>query len=158
MFIQRMPNHIQQVLVGPGTQQMTIADLASTADRIMEVHDGNKNSYFQTSNAYDAFSQSAQINAIKEADKMDLILKSVQEMSASIKLLSDQMSRFMQLNISGGRRRSASRGRRPLRSRQEFRSSSGAPAVSPHCFYHNKFGIRAFKCIPPCTFTSTTQE
>ncbi|XP_050344649.1 uncharacterized protein LOC126769774 [Nymphalis io] len=52
-------------------------------------------------------------------------------------------------------RMSRERGRSRYRNRSRHRSSSTRSKSSSHCWYHQHFGERAKKCIPPCDYRAS---
>lgn len=126
LWLQRLPENMQAILAcTPGS----LSELATCADKISEVL-GKSSSIFALS--------SSQTNGNKNS--IDDLAAQMAELKADFKKLL--------------RSRSSSRNR--------FRSKSRSRHISPHqynstlkdfCWYHQKFGIKASKCIDPCSFS-----
>lgn len=43
-------------------------------------------------------------------------------------------------------------------SKSRSRSRSRTPGASGHCFYHNRFGERAHRCLQPCSFRPSAKQ
>ena len=73
--------------------------------------------------------------------KFDNVNAQIQKLSSQLQIL------------QAGQRNQSRNGR--SRSRPRSDSPAGNNSNSNLCYYHNKFGERAFKCIQPCSFQST---
>lgn len=108
----------------------SLTELATCADRISEVL--SKPSVF-------AFS-SSQTNDVRNSNE---------DLASQIAELRDQFKKLL-------RSRSTSRHRH--RSNSNSRRSNYSNSNRNFCWYHNKFGIKANKCIKPCDFSPNNQN
>ena len=115
-----------QLILAPTSGTSTLDELASLADKILEVSP-SPGQVAATS------SRSSELSELKQvvAD----LTKQVQSLTTKVQ----QQER--------GRSRSRSRSNR---SRSSSRTEEH---TGEHCWYHWKYGTKAAKCRPPCTFT-----
>lgn len=124
IWTSRLPTSIQTVLAAQPKADLEI--LADLADRIMDLAPPSP-SVASTSRAQP---ESTMSNMEKEVAALKKQVKSL----------------TMQLN-----RRPRSRSRNPQRARSSSRSHSNYKKF-PVCWYHNKFGSKANKCVSPCDY------
>eukprot|EP00794_Sanderia_malayensis_P012952 gene12952-biopygen10328 len=130
LFLQRLPTNAQLILAS-SADNVSIEQLASLADKILEV-------------ALPGNSVSAMSTTVAPTPSRD-----IQNLQAQISALTTQMQCLVQ-QISHPRGRSRSSSRSPRRSS----ASRNGPR---QCWYHWKFGSQAQKCNPPCSFAATPQ-
>lgn len=126
LWLQRLPLSIQSILAVNNKEALD--SLAQLADRIAEVNSS-------TSSVISAIQSSPSPDFCKLENQIAQLTKRIEELQNS----------------------------QPKRSRSRFRSRPRTPASSPssktnktggNCWYHQKFGEKAQKCVPPCTFTA----
>lgn len=122
LWLQRLPDHSQAIL---SCNPGSLAELANCADKIMDVY--NKPDIF-------ACSTSNPQKSLSITDHLELLSKQIADLNSKIEpLLLERHSRS--------------------KSRKHFKSrSSSRGDVSNLCWYHKRFGLKASKCIKPCSF------
>lgn len=133
MFLQHLPSNVRLILA---VSQDQLSKIAEMADRILEI------SPPAPPGTYVAATSSVSGNQNEE------LLEAVRKLQLQVATLSEQANRQSHRISSRGRGRSRSHSRtRP------------AAAVDQHyCWYHNNFGQRAKKCLPPCTFQADENQ
>ena len=135
LFEQRLPPQVRMVLAS--SQALSIDEVASMADRIMEVAPPS--------------SSISEVTRNQTSDVLSRLKEQVAALTTAVKNLSSQHHHH--------RRHSQSRGR----SSERYHSSTGIPKsagentateATAHCFYHSRYGKEARKCEPPCSFRS----
>lgn len=132
IFLEQLPENVRAILAVSEVQDLT--RLAAAADKVIEV----------TKPA------STTIQAITggQADTdNNKVLQEIAELRKQVKKLSVG-DRYRRRSRSRGR--PESRGRPSNRGRSHHRQDSEDNAE--YCYYHNRFGDKAFKCTQPCTF------
>ncbi|CAA9997551.1 unnamed protein product [Nesidiocoris tenuis] len=135
MFLQHMPVNIRSILA-PSSDALD--KQAEMADKIMEyspqhsVHSVARQPFANTSGN-------------PSQDRMARLEEQLAELTASI-------------NDLKFRSRSHSRGKSPLRSRSSMSPGSRTTSSTRMCWYHFKFSDKAKKCIPPCTFSASSEN
>lgn len=127
IFLTRLPSQVRAILA-TFPESASLDQLAEAADRIM-----------------DATGQQPQVASISHTPSVSPSLE-IQELRKEIAELKSELRRQARQNHRG-------------QSRQNHRSQSRhrSPSPSPDdlvCWYHTKYGVRAHKCTPPCSFTS----
>lgn len=123
LWLQRLPSNLQQILA---VCKVPLDELAKIADKAHEV--------------------SGSSSAIAAVESRDSELQTIKEELAELKSLIKKLS----INQSPSRGRNFSRGR----SGNRYRSKSGPKTASKDfCWYHQRFGNKATKCVKPCTWT-----
>lgn len=120
----RLPSNVQTIVASQAAKS-TLKELAELADQIMDVVTSTPQ--VAAASSHPGTPESAQIAALT---------RQVEVLSAKL----DRMSRPRQRETSRRRGRSAST--RSLSSYKKF----------PNCWYHNKFGSKAHKCVQPCDY------
>lgn len=127
IWTSRLPHGVQTVLAGQSSTA-SLVDLADLADRVN-----------------DLASPSPRVASVSNAVPSSLLsdlTKEVAELRKQFqKLASNRNSRSRSRTTRGGRNTSRQR------SQSSYRKF-------PVCWYHNKFGEKASKCIRPCDYTS----
>lgn len=128
IWISRLPSSIQTVLAGNPTST-SLDVLADLADRIQEI----------------APPQVASTSA-STPDPLQAMAREIAELRKEMQALRSQPARAYRRSPSSSRS-------------QRNRSSSASRSHSsyrkfPNCWYHNKFGSKAVKCVAPCDFKS----
>ncbi|XP_025991342.1 uncharacterized protein LOC113003955 [Solenopsis invicta] len=127
IFMEQLPENVRTILEISEVQDL--AKLAAQADKIIEM----------------ARPSSSTIQAVSGGqNNSDKLLKEIVELKQQVKKLALR-----------DRQRSGSRGRTPSRGRAKQRGNNDSNKSSEYCYYHNKFGDKAFKCTPPCSYDKT---
>lgn len=131
IWASRLPTHLQTCIAAQEAK-MTLEDLAELADRVNDVVPATIQA---TSQVATTSTPAASTNSA-----IDALTQKVEELTRKLETMSTELNR---------RSRSRSNGRRKpwSRSRSRFRSSNNS-----YCFYHDRFGERARRCIQPCTY------
>lgn len=142
LWSSRLPINVQQIIA---SQNVSLAELADLADKIMEISPHHS---LQVASTNQVASCAPQLPLSFEG----MLAKMEQIISSRIK--SEVTQQIAQLNIREGRGRSPhanARGKRSARSksRGRQRSQSRTPGI---CWYHNLFGDKAKKCTVPCNY------
>lgn len=82
----------------------------------------------------------AQTSTGMQGNTIDALTQAVTELTRKMESMSTELRRVQR-----------SQARRHQRGRSRSRSRS-RPRDNPYCFYHYRFGERAHKCTPPCTY------
>lgn len=127
IWAQRLPTYVQAILQ---TQPETISldNLASIADKVIEVHPISAND----------------VNAISPSYSFDKITSAIQDLQQQIE---DLKANITQQNRSHSRDQTQS-----VKSRS--RSPSRSRSLSM-CWYHQRYADKAQKCVFPCSYSST---
>lgn len=141
LFLQRLPADVQTIL---SVSTENVNNLAKMADKILEVRNEC------SGHAVLAMSQRA---VSKDAEDINALRSEIAELSKQVERLSRSHDRgYMDRPVQRPFQRSNSRGfRRNSRSNDRTKYDG-------KCYYHFKFGNRAFKCTPPCNFNSSAQH
>uniref|UniRef100_A0A6M2DQP9 DUF7041 domain-containing protein n=1 Tax=Xenopsylla cheopis TaxID=163159 RepID=A0A6M2DQP9_XENCH len=123
MWLQRMPVNVQQILQGQST--LPLSDLASLADKIMEV-------------AATPLVASTQIH--------EDLAKRVNDLTNRLDHLTDLIKKST-TSERAGYSRTRYRSRSPSTPRKQYNQQGNL------CWYHTQFGKRAKRCKSPCTFS-----
>ena len=135
LFEQRLRPQVRMVLAS--SQALSIDEVASMADRIMEVAPPSSSISEATRN--------------QTSDVLSRLQEQVTALTTPVKNLSSQHHHHRR------------HGQRRGRSSERSRSSTGIPKsagentaneATAHCFYHSRYGKEARKCEPPCSFRS----
>lgn len=131
IWVSRLPHGIQTVLAGqPGAA--SLEDLADLADRVN-----------------DLASSTPKVAAVRDSVPSSVLNDLTREIA--------ELRRQFQQMSSSRSNRSRSRSTRNTRSSSRQRSLSNYRRF-PNCWYHNKFGERANKCIQPCDYKSENSK
>ncbi|XP_018393396.1 PREDICTED: uncharacterized protein LOC108772374 [Cyphomyrmex costatus] len=143
LFIEQLPESYRTILAT--IEEPDLSKLASIADRIAEsVSSNNALAPVTRSKAEDlASDHTPQASPINKPSKQSLLEQLVQGMNT---LLCERRSR--------SRSSSPGNSRHSMRRRNRFRS------MDRKCFYHRKFGSKAYRCQQPCNWIDekATQE
>ncbi|XP_018359964.1 PREDICTED: uncharacterized protein LOC108759147 [Trachymyrmex cornetzi] len=143
LFIEQLPESYRTILAT--IEESDLNKLASIADKIAEsVSSNNTLAPINSSKTEDsAGNYVPQTSSINKTPEHSLLEQLVQGMNT---LLRERKSRT--------RSKSPSNSRQPMRRRNHSRSADGK------CFYHRKFGNKAYRCQQPCNWIDgkTTQE
>lgn len=127
IWTSRLPHGVQTVLAGQPTTA-SLEDLADLADRVNDLASSTP--------------RVASVSNALPSSLLSDLTKEVAELRKQFqKLTSDRNSRSRSRTTKGGGNTSRQR------SQSNYRKF-------PLCWYHNKFGEKASKCIHPCDFTS----
>lgn len=129
LWLQRLPENVQAILL---CNSGSLNELSKCADRIIEVY--SKPKMFSYEN--ETIPESSIQNQIK------LIINRLDELEGKI-------SKQQRVKYSRARSRSRSKNYPKV---QEWEGKSNL------CWYHAKFGIKANKCIKPCSFVSVQKN
>lgn len=132
LWLQRLPTNIQAIL--QAHSGLPLDQVAEIADRIMEVSPPTF-----TTNVHSINNKGD--NSMTLSDRLD-------DITRQLRLLQSQMR-----NFGDNRSRSSSRGQSRSCSRTRD-SVGGSQPDKSHCWYHHRYGNKARKCIPPCSFDS----
>jgi len=127
LFTQRLPSDIQLVLAAasPETQ---LESLAGIADRVMEV---NKNSICAVSVKKSNPNTTTTLTEV--LTRIDDLTKKVEDLATEV------------------HRNKSQQHYRPRSQSRQARNSSPNKKRKDWCYFHNRFGDKAFKCESPCT-------
>ncbi|CAH2101295.1 unnamed protein product [Euphydryas editha] len=131
LWSSRLPHNIQTVIASQA--ESTLESVADLADRIHEIAS--------------PIQQVARVSAGNSVDELKL---QIEELTRQVASLQANQVRNAHYKYS---RLPRSRERRSSAHRYRSRSRSRTPK-SNYCWYHNRFGVRANKCIEPCSFKS----
>lgn len=139
LWISRLPSYLQAIITTQDSCQLD--DVAQLADKIMEIPNHgcfSSNAAVSTpSPALEIAAASSPSTHIRDLDrKIDELTRRFDNMS-----MPPQPCRSC-------RPRSRSRSQRRFRSRSRSTTDEG----QRFCWYHDRFGENAHKCIPPCSF------
>lgn len=140
-----LPPHVRSVLAVSESviTKTTFDELALVADRMLEA------------------SISTQISAVEPtpvptnpATDTKLIFEEIRKLASEVAALKVVQSPAMYSHNNGqyASYRSSYRPTRPTQNRRFLSTRSRSPTPSPHCYFHRRFGQRAYKCAPPCSF------
>ncbi|XP_069357959.1 uncharacterized protein [Maniola hyperantus] len=131
IWISRLPINIQTVLAAQ--KSASLEEQAELADRIMDI-------------AAPAVQVHATAATVQPASNDDL-RKEISELRKQVEALTMKF---------GNRSRSSSRSRNHQSQRSHSRGrSQSSYRKYPVCYYHTKFGSKAFKCVQPCDYKAT---
>ncbi len=136
LFLQRLPANVRMVLAS-SNPTTTIDELAETADRVMEV----------SVPVISAVGSNPRASATAEIESLRSEVRKLQELMTT-----------MSVHARSSRRRSPTPFRR--RSPSPARPAhSRSPASGDHtlCWYHQRFGEAATKCVAPCRYQGNDQ-
>lgn len=135
LWIERLPPQLRAILK-IGNFKDSVKDMLATADQVFE-----------------ALRKDGAVHSISNADKQEAA-PSVVDLLQKIQLeVNELKARFDKSRDSERRSRSSSRSRGRNRSRSHSRNEN-----PKFCYYHNRFGQRAEKCKPPCSFKSQNEQ
>ena len=132
LWLQRLPTHIQGILQTQA--DLPLVRLTELADKIIDVS---------------PVLNSVSVNAINSSDS------TVTSLSQAVKELSDQVS-AINAKFSSPKRKF----KRKVRFSRHSSPSSGSDSrpeeesTSELCWYHESFGEKALKCLPPCNYST----
>lgn len=126
IFMEQLPENVRAILAISEVQDLS--KLAAQADKVIEMAR-------PTSTAIQAVSRG-------QADGDSRILQEIAELKRQVR----------KLTFHDHRRRSWSRGRSASRGRTRQRQKQDGNSSVDYCYYHNRFGDKAFKCSQPCTY------
>lgn len=128
LFLAEMPSEVRPILsVWP---EADLDRLAATADRMLEANG--------TSDTCAAAATPDAVNAIAPTKILADVAESLRSLSERVEKLQREMKYLKQQNQSQGQSHDLSNG--------------GNDQASTMCFYHKKFGDKAQKCRPGCTY------
>ena len=144
LFLQRLPANVRLILAST-SDSLALSELAELADKIIEVHVPTVGAVTAEASAASHSNQSsspivAPVSATG-SDSIDTMRDEIRKLTRMVGDLQRQVGR--QRNKSRGRSKS------PARSRGTDKSGSGTQK-SDLCFYHTKFGDKAYRCQSPC--------
>jgi hypothetical protein len=133
IFMEQLPENVRTILAISEVQDL--AKLAAQADKVIEM----------------ARPVSTAIQAVSggQADADNKILQEISELRKQVKKLT---LRDKNRRRSRSRGRPGSRGRSGNRERSRHRQGHGGDTSDEYCYYHNRFGDKAFKCSQPCAY------
>ena len=135
LWMQRLPKNVRQVLQ---VSTATLTEMAQLADKIVEVEKGQLSEV----STYTPSINDQLMSNPSESNIMEVFKKFTAELSELRKRFDSQQ---------GNRSRSHSRGR--------SRASSRVSSVNhDFCWYHNRFGADARKCVQPCKWKGETKN
>nr|XP_018909023.1 PREDICTED: uncharacterized protein LOC109038437 [Bemisia tabaci] len=144
LWLQRPPDSIQGVLQAQ-PDSVTLTQLATIADRIAETLPAAKSVCATSSNSRNFTSDAIRND---KSDSLEDMKKAIAAMASQMEQLTKQVQ---SLQKNKPRYRSRSRQRYPSNSRQSSPNKNG------FCFYHDRFGPKAYKCEQPCKFRATNE-
>ena len=132
LFLQRLPSNAQLILAS-SRDSVSLDELASLADRILEV-------YVPPVNAVTTPAPAPQGELAELREQISKLTRQVGLLQANLKRQS--------------RSRSQSRSRPRKASHDQASGSSDTAATSTMCWYHGRFGAEAHKCVQPCSYSA----
>lgn len=129
IWTSRLPNNLQTVIASQSSQ--TLSELAELADRVHDIAPASP--------------QVAATSSSTPAPLMETMAKQIAELTKQVSALSAAVN---------DRSRPRMRQNQLQRNRTPSRRSQSSYRKFPQCWYHNKFGNQAKKCIKPCDYTS----
>ena len=150
LWLQRLPSEVQTIL---SVSSENVEKLATMADKILEVRADSsgpavlamRNQTFPKTTQNDE----VQSNKTKQDGEISALRLEIAELSKQIERLARPQER-------GYRGRPFYRS--PSRNARRNSRSRAPRDYDGKCYYHFKFGDRAFKCDAPCNFHSTNQQ
>lgn len=141
LFLQKLPTSVQKVLATVDNAT-AIEKLAETADRVVEI---------------EPTSSVSSLQGVSE-DRITKLEQQIAQLSTKIEKLFKNRS-FSRHPRSSQRSQQQSTHNPPSdRSQSTNRRRSGSPPKPEFCYYHNRFGNNARKCMPPCKFSSSSEN
>ncbi len=146
LFLQRLPKNAQ-LIIASSTDTVTLEQLATIADKILEVS--------LPSSSISAISFKPYQSTLP--DPIATLQSQIDQLTSQLHFLTSQLQSSQHQYQPRSHGRSQSRSHSPGR-RQSFssRSPNRREFNSPYCFYHTKYGHKAHRCIQPCQFASAT--
>jgi hypothetical protein len=155
LFMQRLPQNIQQILAG-NAPDLSVQQVADMADRMMDV--------YQPQIA--GIKQSPEIHTVRQ----HALSEQISALTAQLNILSFNMKRqfdaMREFDVISHRPRMQSeqrsrpqfpRRQSPHPNRHTAHNANPAPplprpaSTSTQCWYHQRFGAQATKCLQPCS-------
>lgn len=150
LFLQRLPSNAQLILASTA-EALDLASLAKMADKILEVSPPHATppilSEVVPKSAPTTPTQSTEIRDLRDL---------VSQLAITVNNLNEHFTSSHTNNNPRDRRRSIPRSRSPSPHRDDDHGRNEQHPRSQVCWYHNKFGVSAKKCSPPCSFTSNS--
>ena len=141
LFLQRLPANVQLILA-PTNEAVSIDQLAVMADRVLEVTPQPEMQI--------AAATSLQLTESAHSETSEL-RKMIETLTEKVNALSSKLrSRSRSRSNNRGNRRRDGETRRP-------RSPTPNDHQGDDCWYHWRYGDKAHKCLPPCTYGKTKQ-
>ncbi|CAE1231487.1 unnamed protein product [Acanthosepion pharaonis] len=131
LWLDRLPTTITQILA-PMSENTSIDELADAADRIFSQLDN------QTTPVHSA-------EATGDHRSLEITVEELQRQVMDLTLALK----------SRGRSRFPSRRRFRSRPRSSSRDKDATPTM---CYYHRRFGSKAYYCVKPCTYTAVAEN
>lgn len=152
LWLQRMPTNVQMVL--SASEGVELSKMAAIADKILEVNVGNFASHSMSINAIasSAACASASPPTNQTISTTNAMQGSTPATSPELAVLHQQIASLTKMveELRTDQQRSRNFMRSRSRSHSRARSSNNG-----ECFYHRRFGSKARKCTPPCTYNSS---
>ncbi|XP_067121586.1 uncharacterized protein [Centruroides vittatus] len=123
LFIQHLPTSVQSILAA--ITPLDVDKAAEVADRVVEV-------------------TPATIASVSQPEKPDTLTNKI---LVEIDKLNKRIDKLTQ-----ARRDRSDHFSRRSRSSSGHRNNSTHRSINNYCWYHNRFGAKAQKCTPPCSF------
>ncbi len=151
LWLQRLPSEMQTIL---SISTENVDNVAKMADKIAEVRNENASHAVlainqQTRSPFEDF-QNQQTFSNKNISGGE-----VSALRLEIAELTKQVQRLSHPNYRNYRGRSFNRTNRNYRPRSQSRERQN---FEGKCYYHFKFGNKAFRCTPPCNSHSSEQQ
>lgn len=132
LWMKRMPANVRCILSASSALDPTV--LADLADRILETSTA---SYVMAMNAGPERPSVDAVCKNSTSDRLEKLEKQIAELTSSIKKLSNKAPQVI---------------------RHRSRSRTKSPATRKQCYYHERFGRQAKKCIQPCNYRESTSQ
>ncbi|XP_023232703.1 uncharacterized protein LOC111632504 [Centruroides sculpturatus] len=129
LFIQHLPTSVQSILVA--ITPLDVDKAAEVVDCMVEV-------------------TSATIASVSHPEKPDTVTNKI---LVEIDKLNKQINQLTQ-----ARRDRSDHFSRRSRSSSGHRNNSTHRSINNYCWYHNRFGAKAQKCTPPCSFSNKRER
>ncbi|XP_071956322.1 uncharacterized protein [Antedon mediterranea] len=151
LFLSRLPTNVQLILAAT-KDELDLGSLTSLADKIIEVS--------VTATAPTSVSAVHTDNTPSLSATLENLQKQIQQLSTQVNSLqSDRRhNRYQSRSTSRHRNRSSGRHSSPAQPNSTNRSAQHSNNTPQLCWYHEKFGVNARKCNPPCSENSNADN
>ena len=147
LFLQRLPANVRLILAST-SDSLSLSELAELADKIIEVHVPAVGTVSTEASA--ASLAAPVVTPVATATALDPIESMRKDISKLTMLVKDLQRQVRQSQRSSSNSRSRSRSRDKSPSRPRGYTPATTSPTSDLCFYHERFGDKAYKCQSPC--------
>jgi len=155
LWMQRLPREIQTIL---SASSETLNNLANLADKIAEVRTDTLgvNAVNQTHinpqpiSQFNETKECAKINSHSEKNEISALREEIKNLTEQVQRLSRQTNR----GYNNFKRRNS---KSPFR-KNNYEQRNNENETNDYCFYHKKFGNKAYNCVQPCNYRQTQND